>query len=89
VKLTFVETNLMPTRDGDVVIMHDARTDTADHYVLWTAASDGQQCPLKHCRVGREGLDAAIWLAVPMAAVTIGAVFLLELDTPAWSKLSR
>lgn len=80
-------TELMPTLDGDVVIMHDAQGAAPDQYVLWTACH-GQQRPLAATDlVVKTGFDAARTVASLMATVTSGRVFLLELDTLVWVKI--
>lgn len=79
----------MPTRDGDVVIMHDGDAAAPDQYVLWTATRNGQQRPRNIADLLVTGFEAARRLAMFRAAVSSGRVFLRQLDTPAWTEISR
>jgi hypothetical protein len=77
----------MPTRDGDIVISHPEQS--TPNYVLWVVLEDGQEeAPPDAFTYTALGRTAALHLAAGMARENRGAVFLREVETSAWTRVS-
>ena len=78
----------MPTRGGDVVILHNGEAST-DH-VLWPVLQNGQQAPSPYAStvVVKTGREAAFALAVRISRIIRSRVFFVDLQSLTWTQLS-
>jgi hypothetical protein len=83
-----MKTEPMPTNPGDIVVTHSAAEPASYH--VWRVQSLGQQS------VGSSGYEATVsgliatlQLIDTLTAESPGSIFLRELDTLKWSRLSE
>lgn len=82
-----MQTGLMPTHRGDIVVTHSA--ETLSPYYLWRVDTFGQQAVGSSGYVAvASGLIDALQQTDTMIDEYPGSIFLRELDTFTWTRLS-